>query len=34
MILKGEYMPGDVISINASNSDLVFVPVERVQQAG
>jgi len=34
MILKGEYMPGDVISITASNSDLVFVPVERVQQAG
>jgi ATP-dependent Clp protease ATP-binding subunit ClpB len=34
MILKGEYMPGDVININASNSELVFVPAERVQQAG
>ncbi|MCG6937676.1 MAG: ATP-dependent chaperone ClpB [Gammaproteobacteria bacterium] len=33
-ILKGDYMPGDVISITASNSELVFVPVERVQQAG
>ena len=33
MILKGEYMPGDVININASNSELVFVPVERAQQA-
>jgi hypothetical protein len=34
MILKGEYMPGDVININASNSELVFVPAERAQQAG
>jgi len=32
MILKGEYMPGDVININADGSDLVFVPVEHAQQ--
>ncbi len=32
MILKGEYMPGDVISITASGSELVFAPVEHVQQ--
>ncbi len=34
MLLKGEYMPGDVISIKANESELEFVPVERVQQAG
>jgi ATP-dependent Clp protease ATP-binding subunit ClpB len=34
MILRGEYMPGDVINITANDSELVFVPVERVQQAG
>jgi ATP-dependent Clp protease ATP-binding subunit ClpB len=34
MILKGEYMPGDVININAQDSELVFVPAERIQQAG
>ncbi len=34
MILKGDYMPGDVISITANNSELEFMPVERVQQAG
>jgi ATP-dependent Clp protease ATP-binding subunit ClpB len=33
MILKGEYMPGDVISITASGSDMVFVPAIRAQQA-
>ena len=33
MILRGEYMPGDVISVTANNSELEFVPVERVQQA-
>jgi ATP-dependent Clp protease ATP-binding subunit ClpB len=34
MILKGEYMPGDVISITANESELEFVPVVRIQQAG
>ena len=34
MILKGEYMPGDVISIMANESELAFVPAERIQQAG
>ena len=34
MILKGDYMPGDVIDIAAGDSELVFVPVERAQQAG
>ena len=34
MILKGDYMPGDVISITANNAELEFIPVERVQQAG
>ncbi len=33
LILKGEYMPGDTISIKANNSELEFVPVERIQQA-
>ena len=33
MLLKGEYMPGDVISITANESELEFVPVERIQQA-
>ncbi len=33
MILKGEYLPGDVIEVNAGDSELVFVPVEHVQQA-
>jgi ATP-dependent Clp protease ATP-binding subunit ClpB len=34
MILRGEYMPGDVINITASESELKFVPVERAQEAG
>ena len=34
MILKGEYMPGDVISIAAGDSELVFEPAERARQAG
>ena len=34
MILKGEYMPGDVINITANDSELEFVPAERAQQAG
>ncbi|MBE9563682.1 MAG: ATP-dependent chaperone ClpB [Proteobacteria bacterium] len=34
MILKGDYLPGDVINISVNNSELVFVPVERVQQVG
>jgi len=34
MILKGDYMPGDVINITVTDSELAFVPVERVQQAG
>ena len=34
MILRGDYMPGDVINITANNSELEFVPVERVKQAG
>jgi ATP-dependent Clp protease ATP-binding subunit ClpB len=34
MILKGEYMPGDVIHITASGSELNFLPAERVQEAG
>jgi ATP-dependent Clp protease ATP-binding subunit ClpB len=34
MILKGDYMPGDVISIAAKDAELEFVPVERIQQAG
>ena len=33
MILKGEYMPGDVISITASDSEMVFMPAMRAQQA-
>jgi len=33
MILKGDYLPGDVIEVNASGSELVFVPVEHVQKA-
>ena len=34
MILRGDYMPGDIIHITANNSVLEFVPVERVKQAG
>jgi len=34
MILKGEYLPGDVIRIGAENAELTFAPVDRVQQAG
>ena len=34
MILKGDYLPGDVINISVNDSELVFVPVERVQQVG
>jgi ATP-dependent Clp protease ATP-binding subunit ClpB len=33
MILKGDYMPGDVINITANDSELAFVPAERIQQA-
>ncbi len=33
MILKGEYLPGDVIDVTANGSELVFAPVEHVQQA-
>ena len=33
MILRGDYMPGDVINITANNSALEFLPVDRVQQA-
>jgi len=33
MILKGDYMPGDVIEVNAAGTELAFVPVEHVQQA-
>jgi len=32
MILKGEYMPGDEINITVDGSELVFMPVERIQQ--
>ena len=34
MILKGDYLPGDVIHVGAENAELTFVPVERTQQAG
>ena len=34
MILKGEYMPGDIINIVADESELRFVPAERVELAG
>jgi len=34
MILKGDYMPGDVINIAANDSELEFMPADRVQQAG
>jgi ATP-dependent Clp protease ATP-binding subunit ClpB len=34
MILKGDYMPGDVISITAENSEIVFMPAEGVELAG
>ncbi len=34
MILKGDYLPGDVIEISTSDSELVFVPAERIQQVG
>lgn len=34
MILRGEYLPGDVINVTASNSHLEFVPVVRAQKAG
>ncbi|MDX2424241.1 MAG: AAA family ATPase, partial [Amphritea sp.] len=33
MLLKGEYMPGDEINVEVEGSELVFVPVERIQQA-
>ncbi|VAW52951.1 ClpB protein [hydrothermal vent metagenome] len=33
MLLKGDYMPGDVINISAEGSELVFAPVE-IRQAG
>jgi len=33
MILKGDYMPGDVIDVSVDGSELVFAPVEHVQQA-
>ena len=34
MILKGDYLPGDVINITADNAELVFVPADRVEMAG
>ena len=34
MILQGDYMPGDLIKVTANGTELEFVPVERVQQAG
>jgi len=34
MILKGDYLPGDVIHIGAENAELTFAPVDRVQQVG
>jgi len=34
MILRGDYMPGDVISVTANNSEMEFVPAERVELAG
>jgi len=34
MILKGEYMPGDVINIVVDESELRFIPAERVELAG
>jgi len=34
MILKGEYMPGDIINITVVDSRLRFAPVERVLQTG
>ena len=34
MILRGDYMPGDVIHIDAKDNELTFVPVERVELAG
>jgi ATP-dependent Clp protease ATP-binding subunit ClpB len=33
LILKGDYLPGDVINITASGSEMVFMPAERIQQA-
>ena len=32
MILKGDYMPGDVIDVTADGTELVFAPVEHVKQ--
>ena len=32
MILRGDYMPGDVINIGAKDSELTFLPVEHMQQ--
>lgn len=34
MILRGDYMPGDVIHIDAKDNALTFMPVERVELAG
>ncbi len=34
MILKGEYMPGDIINITVNDSELEFVSAERIQQVG
>lgn len=34
MILRGDYMPGDVINIGAKDNELTFVPAERVELAG
>ena len=33
MILKGDYMPGDVINVTAKDSGLEFAPAERVELA-
>lgn len=34
MILKGDYLPGDVINVTADNAELVFVPSNREEMAG
>ncbi|HHJ36778.1 MAG TPA: ATP-dependent chaperone ClpB [Gammaproteobacteria bacterium] len=34
MILKGDYMPGDVIHVEAEASGLKFAPAERIELAG
>ena len=34
MILRGDYMPGDVIKVGAKDSELIFIPAEEIKQAG